>query len=403
MTELLDAKRMRQEILKGIILDLHAGKDLEELKARFAKLIQNVSASEIAEMEDRLIAEGMPPEEVKRMCDVHVAVFKEALEQQESPDSLPGHPVHTFRLENRAIEKVVQSLKELLDQLAAAGKPDLAGYSQALQSQLSLLAEIDKHYLRKENQLFPVLEKRGIYGPPKVMWQVHDDIRTMLKATTRAVDEGNAQAVIDHGNKLLTAVSDMIYKEENILFPMSLETLSESDWGKVRIGEEEIGYTLVSPGNRWQPPAAREDEPVAEPGVTPGAIKLNTGELSPDQVNLMLTHLPIDITFVDEHGQVRYYSQGMHRIFPRSPGIIGRKVQDCHPVDSVHVVNRIVEEFKTGSKDQAEFWLEVDGRFVHIRYFAVRDTQGNYRGVVEVTQDVTDIRALQGQKRLLDW
>lgn len=136
MTELLDAKRMRQEILKGIILDLHAGKDLEELKARFAKLIQNVSASEIAEMEDRLIAEGMPPEEVKRLCDVHVAVFKEALEQQESPDSLPGHPVHTFRLENTAIQKVVESLKETLEQLATRDHPDLAGYSQALQSQL---------------------------------------------------------------------------------------------------------------------------------------------------------------------------------------------------------------------------------------------------------------------------
>lgn len=248
-----------------------------------------------------------------------------------------------------------------------------------------------------------MLEKHGVYGPPKVMWQVHDDIRAMLKAVTRAVDEGDAQAVIDQGNKLLTAVSDMIYKEENILFPMSLETLSEADWGKVRTGEEEIGYTLVTPGKRWQPPAVVEDAPAGKPGVTPEAIKLNTGELTPDQINLMLTHLPIDITFVDEHGQVRYYSQGMHRIFPRSPGIIGRKVQDCHPVDSVHVVNRIVEEFKNGSKDQAEFWLEMDGHFIHIRYFAVRDTAGGFRGVVEVTQDVTDIRALQGQKRLLDW
>lgn len=413
MTELLDAREKRQEILKGIILDLHAGKDPAELKERLSRLIRQVSPSEIAEMEDRLIAEGMPPEEVKRLCDVHVAVMKDALAQQdkaarEKPDLVPGHPVHTFRLENRAIQKVVDSMREMLDQLRRNGQPDWEGNRQAIKSQLELLSEIEKHYRRKENQLFPLLEKHGIYGPPKVMWGVHDDIREQLKEVTRAVEEGEVEKVIHRGERLLTAVSDMIYKEENILFPLSLETLSEEDWGEVRAGEEEIGYALVSPGTQWQPPAVEPpavDEGIRgeERDIPPATLHLDTGELTVEQVNLVLTHLPVDITFVDEQDRVRYYSAGTHRVFPRSPAIIGRKVQNCHPYNSVHVVNRIIEDFKQGTKSEAEFWLGMDGRFVHIRYFAVRDRDGRYRGILEVTQDVTDIRALQGEKRLLDW
>ncbi len=407
MSELLDAREERQEILKGIIRDLHAGKDLEELKQRFARLIRNVSPGEIAALESRLIAEGMPEEEIKRLCDVHVALFKESLAEQQVEPTPPGHPVHTFRLENEAIRGVVEALKKLLGQIKAADKEGREVFrrrKEEIKKELARLAEIDKHYLRKEHQLFPLLERRGVYGPPKVMWQFHDDIRAMLKKVTRAVDEDDLATVINQGNELLTAIVEMINKEESILFPMALEKLTPSDWVEVRRGEEEIGYALVAPGNEWRPRPAAGTAPDAQEKEGPaGAIELATGRLTPEQVNLLLTHLPVDITFVDENDKVRYYSAGKHRIFTRSPAIIGRKVQNCHPPASVHVVEKILAEFRDGTKNEAEFWLTMNGRFIHIRYFAVRDAEGRYRGVVEVTQDVTDIRALEGEKRLLDW
>jgi DUF438 domain-containing protein len=197
----------------------------------------------------------------------------------------------------------------------------------------------------------------------------------------------------------------MIYKEEHILFPMSLEQLSQSEWTKVRSGEEEIGYAWIQPEERWP----HEDfemptvEPIKEVSDEGKKLSLDTGNLTKEQVNLMLTHLPVDITLVDENDRVAYYSAGKERIFPRSPAVIGRAVQKCHPSKSVHIVEKILEEFKAGRRDSSEFWLQLEGKFIHIRYFAVRDSQGNYKGTMEVSQEVSGIRKLEGTKKLLDW
>jgi DUF438 domain-containing protein len=211
----------------------------------------------------------------------------------------------------------------------------------------------------------------------------------------------------------------MIFMEEKILFPTSLKKLSERQWAEIRRGEAEIGYAWIQPGNLWdpsiviagsvakelgKPPGSRTvTTEAALSGESPAEIPLDVGELSAQQVNLMLRNLPIDMTYVDENDRVRYYSQGRERIFPRSPAVIGRAVQNCHPPNSVHVVEKILESFRRKEKDTAEFWLTLNGRFIHIRYFALYDQEGAYRGVVEVSQDVTGIRALKGQKRLLDW
>ncbi|MEG6615961.1 DUF438 domain-containing protein [Peptococcaceae bacterium 1198_IL3148] len=404
MSELIDGKGQRQEVLKDIIKELHNGKSPDEVKDRFAKLIKNVSAKEISQMESSLITEGIPENEVKRLCDVHVSVFKEALDAVVPKEPPPGHPVHTFKMENREIEKATASLQKMLSQLKKGKNEALNDYKGAIKNDLEVLSEIEKHYLRKENQLFPLLEGKGVQGPTKVMWQFHDDVRKMLKEIKQAVENNNAKTVVATGEELIKTINDLIYKEENILFPMALETLNEKEWVRVRQGEEEIGYTLVTPGTDWKPSAeALVDLEKDNTGQNQDDIKLDTGVLTPEQINLILTNLPVDITYVDENDRVRYYSQGPERIFPRSPGIIGRDVKNCHPSSSVHVVEKIVSEFKNGTRDAAEFWLELNGRFVHIRYFAIRDKTSKYRGVVEVTQDVTDIRSLQGQKRLLDW
>ena len=378
----------RIETMKGIIKDLHAGRDVESQKQKFHELIKDVAPWEIAQMEQRLISEGMPESEIKSLCDVHVKVFQEALEHKTVPGLPAGHPVHTLMLENRAAEAIL---------CEAEAVTDFAGEKNTLLGILDRLGEIDRHFVRKENQLFPVLETKGITGPSKVMWALHDDIRGFIKDVRKRVTDGTMETVALQA--LAKMVRDMIYKEEHILFPMALETLSEDEWVKVSRGEEEAGYAWVRPAAKW-----RSASPAAQPAAAAaGQIDLDTGRLTQEQLNLLLTHLPVDISFVNEKDEVLYYSASPERIFPRSPGVIGRTVQNCHPPKSVDMVQRILTAFKDGTKSTAEFWIQMRGRMIHIRYFAVRDAGGAYRGCLEVSQDITHIQKLTGNKRLLDW
>lgn len=380
----------RAAVLKEIIKDLHRGVDVATVKKRFLELIKDVAPTEIAQMEQQLISEGMPEEEVKRLCDVHVEVFKESLGDKVVPGLPAGHPVHTFMLENRAAEGIVRRIQAI---------HDIAKERDYLIGLLDELSRIEVHYVRKENQLFPILETHGISGPSKVMWALHDDIRMMMKDVAAKTNEGTVTPLAIKA--LIQMVNDMIYKEEHILFPMTLETLGEGDWEKVRAGESEVGYAWIKPEEVWKPSSVPYQEVLPHEKV--GSLTLDTGMLTAEQINLMLKHLPVDISFVDEEDKVAYYSQTADRIFPRSPGIIGRTVLNCHPPKSVHMVSKILEEFKAGRRDSSEFWIQMKGRFIHIRYFAVRDETGAYRGTLEVSQDVTAIRGLQGDKRLLDW
>lgn len=401
----LDLDQEKLENLKEIIRDLHAGTPVEELKTRFADLLDDVSPTEISQMEQQLIAEGLPQDQVKELCDVHVEVFKASLETQEKVETPPGHPVHTFQAENTALQQVINELTRTLTGLGDPPTADrLAAIREEFSTLLDSLGQIEKHYLRKENQLFPFLEKQGVAGPSQVMWAIHDEVRRGLKELRTALEGGDENTIGSQATALLRTIEDMIYKEENILFPMAMEVLTIADWARIYHGEEEIGFTLIARDQEWTPPEATLLHAVEESGTgMPRSLPLDTGLLSLEQVNLMLSHLPVDISFVDESDEVRYYSDVPDRIFPRSPGVIGRKVQNCHPPDSVDVVNRIVTALRTGEQDSAEFWIQMQDRFIHIRYFAMRDTEGIYRGCLEVSQDVTGIRALEGNRRLLQW
>jgi DUF438 domain-containing protein len=354
----------RLEALHAIVKDLHAGMTVEEVKPRFEELIQDVEATEIAAMEQKLIEGGVPDGEVKRLCDVHVQVFADAL----------------------------------------AGHERLKG---ALGDTLERLTEVDAHYLRKENQLFPFLEEHGVEGPSKVMWAIHDDVRALIKQARATIAGDDPALAVSTCLALAKMVDDMVTKEEQVLFPMAADTLDDAEWTRIRAGEDDIGYAFLDAVPQWparaEGAAGAAGAPAADAaGGDGGLLALNTGGLSLEELNLVLGALPIDFQYVDEHDRVRFYSEG-HRIFPRSPGVIGRKVQNCHPPQSVHKVQQIIDAFRAGEKDTAEFWIELQGKFLHIRYFAVRDEGGDYRGVVETVQDVTAIRALEGQRRLLDW
>ena len=392
----------RMEVLKGIIRDLHAGVEMEILRDRFARLCEHVSPKEIAEMEQSLIDDGLPEEEVKRLCDVHVEVFKQSLDTQETPSMPAGHPVHNFMAENRATENLLEEIDGITGELGRHPSSEaVAAHRETLVDLVARLSEIEKHYLRKENQLFPILEAKGMSGPSQVMWAVHDDIRAALKIGREQASSEDTRISLTL-EELSITIKDMIYKEENILYPMSLESLTHEDWLRVKDGEAEIGFAWIQPLFEWPgPDEVVEDVP--EVPVAGGPLDLDVGKLTPEQVYLIFKNLPLDITFVDEDDRVAYYSHGRERTFPRSPAVIGRKVQLCHPGSSVHVVERILKEFKEGSRDVADFWITSQGRFLYIKYFAIRDDEGNYRGTLEVNQNVTGIRGLEGERRLLDW
>ncbi len=422
MSEYINNREHRQKVLKELIMELHDGKTVDEVKERFAKLIEGVSATEISMMENELIREGMPVSEVQRLCDVHASVFKGSIEEihmPENPADIPGHPVHTFKMENRALERLMdKSIKPLLTELEKDDSPQIR---QKLTEEFTKLYEVDKHYLRKENLLFPFLEKYGITAPPKVMWGVDDEIRQELKdALLLLKDSGSdANEVSAKVNAAMDRVNEMIFKEENILFPMSQDTLNEDEWMKIARESHELGYCIYEPKREWKPARVNveekaEQESEAPTGAIPegvtsgdaasggaGYINFETGALTGEEIEAMLNTMPVDITFVDKDGIVKYFSQGTERIFPRTKAVIGRNVQNCHPPASVHIVEKVVDDLMSGRKDHEDFWIKMGDKYTLIRYFAVRDKEGNYLGTLEFTQNIAPIKAIEGEKRLM--
>jgi len=408
--EVFENKSERQAMLKEIIKELHAGKSVDEVKAKFEEAVGDVTVAEISQMEhDLMVEEGIPVEEVQRLCSVHTAIFKGSIEEihrSDKPEDQPGHPIHTWKLENKEIDMLVNFKLQLhMDRFE---KDDSDENRFKLIGDLNLLLDVDKHYSRKENLLFPYLEKYGIDGPTKVMWGVDDAIRLAIKQTKVFLMEyyGNKVEIIGMLKHVIKEVSEMIFKEENILFPMALQTLTEDEWVKIAEESDEIGFCLTVPAGVWKPerhPLAVEVEEteVEEEMKEDGFIRFETGIVSLKQLETLLNHLPVDLTFIDENDVVRYFSHGKERIFARTKAVIGRTVQNCHPPQSVHVVEELLRDFKSGKKDAEDFWIPFKDKFVYIRYFAVRDEEGKYMGTLEFTQNVAPIRALEGQKRIL--
>jgi DUF438 domain-containing protein len=250
------------------------------------------------------------------------------------------------------------------------------------------------------------MEKYGITAPPKVMWGVDDEIRASIKDIRGKLTTGviNREELGTKLEEVVNRVVEMIFKEENILFPMVLETLSEDEWLKIASASDEIGYTLVEPKAEWKPVRTNVEVKELEQGQelsNNGYVKFDAGILTPEEINAMLNTMPVDITFVDKDGLVKYFTQGKERIFPRPKTIIGREVSNCHPPASVHIVEKIVEDLKAGIKDHEDFWIKMGNKFVHIRYFAVRNEKGEFLGIMEFTQDIKPIQELQGEKRLM--
>lgn len=404
MSEMINNREYRQKALKEMITQLHHGKSVDEVKQQFEKLFSGVSANEITEMEQALIMEGMPVEQIQKLCDVHAAVFKGSIEEihrPKKPEETPGHPVHTFKLENREIEKLIKDrIIPDAEKFRAYGSPESL---QALLEDIDLLQEVDKHYLRKENLLFPYMEKYGITAPPKVMWGVDDEIRVAVREAKDLLSGSleSREQVLEKIKEVTDKITEMIFKEENIMFPMVLETLTEDEWAEIANASDEFGYTLIQPEGKYQPAKDDIEKKASEHNPQKDAVHFDTGYLTPEELNAMLNTLPFDITFVDKNDAVKYFTQGKERIFARPKTVIGRQVSNCHPPASVHIVEQIVADFKSGKKEHEDFWIKMGNKFVLIRYFAVRNEKGEYLGTMEVTQDIKPIQDITGEKRLV--
>ncbi|ABB44822.1 putative PAS/PAC sensor protein [Sulfurimonas denitrificans DSM 1251] len=304
-----------------------------------------------------------------------------------------GHPVTNYLQENIHIRKLCEKITDTFC------VEEIASYDAAL-NLLYELSKIHTHYLRKEDQLFPYLEKHNFTYPSTGMWKFQDEIRANLKMVIKAFEKNELNKEMQTLMRdVVKDIFDMTTREEKMLLPTSVKLLSNEEWIKMRKEEQEIGYVFIQ-----SPPMWPEDEShKPDMASSLGSIFLQEGSLSQEQLNLFFSHLPFDVTFVDENDRVAFFNKGSERTFLRSAGVIGREVKFCHPPKSVDAVLKILEAFKAGTKESAEFWITFGGRLIHIRYFALRDSEKNYKGVVEITQDITDIKNIEGERRLLDW
>jgi len=399
-------KEDNKKAVKILIKRLHEGENPEKIKDEGKDILKSLTPHEIGMIEQELIEEGMPREEVHRLCDVHLDMFgvtigKSGLKVAE------WHPVHILMEEHNMMLGFAEKLRNITKEIKNSKSFEAVGSDkiEELNHVVHHLKDSESHYLREENVLFPLLEKHGIKEPPAVMWMEHDKIRGIKKEIYKLADtrkdmafEDFAKQLEEKGMTLSETMANHFYKENNVLYPMGLDVIGESEWKDIRKGFDDLGYCCFTP----KPSEILTEKEKIPEGELEGLVNFETGSLPKEDIESIFNALPVDITFVDKEDTVRYFSQSKDRIFVRTKAVIGRKVQQCHPQKSVHVVNKILDDFKTGKRDIAEFWINLKGRLVLIRYFPVRDRNGKYAGCLEVTQDITDIKKIEGEKRLLD-
>ncbi|RLE19313.1 MAG: DUF438 domain-containing protein [Acidobacteria bacterium] len=409
MSETLYSVERRKELLKHMIRQLNAGETVDSVRETLVRLLGTVPYEEVVQVEQELMAEGLPQQEILKLCDVHAQALRGHIEQPADLSVPDGHPLNVFQKENEAITWEVTALDKLFSELDTLTGDAAAGQVfDDIRKHFFALADVDKHYLRKENLLFPFLEQHGVTGPSTVMWGKHDEIREWLKAGSAALKELTAEvtaedlsAVVDFALRPASnGAAEMVMKEEEILFPMAWEKLDESEWAQVHQQTGDYGYCLIEPKTEWQPTVSLEE---SDDRGKPGRIRLSTGTMTEKELAAILNTIPFDMTFVDKDDTVRYFTRGKERVFARSKAIIGRKVQHCHPPKSMHIVEKILDDFKAGREESAAFWINLGGKFVHIEYFSLRGDDGEYLGTLEVSQDLTEKRALAGEQRLLTY
>ena len=421
----IDNKKMKREeriaLMKKLLVDMDKGNITpQEIKERFKDILKDMHPVEIAIIENALINDGFPAEKIHNLCDVHIDIFRESIEN-DKPIAEKGHPLYLLMSEHVALLKLFGKAKKLSKEIK-----EMKSFEEAkekigrLKRVASEMTGVESHMLREENVLFPYLEKHEIIQPAKIMWTEHDSLRERMKELISVLDnpESDFSEFAKHIDSLILYIVDLksnhIYKENKILYPSAISKLTDKEWNEIWEQMDEMGYASFTPEDaKWHKKIETEENPkdevqqklnelleVVRRNTSGNKVKFDYGELSTKQLAAMMDLLPVEITFIDDKDIVKYFNRAENRVFPRTKAVIGRTVQNCHPPKSVHIVEKILSDFKSGKRDHADFWIQMKGKFVYIRYFAVRDKNGEYLGTLEVTQDVTEIRNLQGERRI---
>ena len=412
----IDAKKL--EIVHEIKSAYDEGKiSLEEARKSLKDRVQHLAPYEIAIIEQEMVVES-EDECIKEDIQAMLEVFQDVLvtKDQELPEN---HPISCYRRENAKMKELLLSVE------------DLVQYPVIKNQWLELYEELLKfkiHLSRKQNQLYPVLEKKGFTRPTTTMWTLDDFIRDEITECYNLLLEDKEEEFIGKQAELVADVRDLMDKEENILYPTSLEMINDEEFRYMAEGDREIGFAYItvepekSPKQNIFHTASQSTSPLSGLSSAPGfaeelvgllgkygfnnkeeKLNVTTGQLTLEQINLIYQHMPVDLSYVDENELVCFYTDTKHRVFPRSKNVIGRDVKNCHPKASVHIVEEIIKKFRSGEQDKAEFWINKPDLFIYIIYYAVRDENGKFRGVLEMMQDCTHIRSLQGSQTLLTW
>lgn len=394
---------MKQE-LKDIIRKLHDGATVDDVKAEFQEKFGEVPSSEIAQMEKELMAEGLPFEEVQRLCSVHASVFGGSvadIHQAIDIDKELGHPLYVFRRENDGLERYLSTHVE--PAWKAQRESPTEDTKVNLLAELHGLIKLDTHYARKENLFFPYLEREGVTGPPKVMWAVDDEIRAAIKTSIEAVvqDDPSSDEKISH---LLEEIRAMITKENQILSPLLIDNLKPADWMTIAGESPQIGFAFnegiegASPSDAktWFEMKLGAADPIVlqsfeEPDQTDdGEFHFPSGHVQVSDFIAMMNTIPCDLTYIDKNDKVRYFTEGPHPVFPRPRTVIDRDVRLCHPQKALPVVEEMLADFKAGRKDSVTRVVARGTKVILIRYLAVRDKEGNYIGTLETTEEMSE-------------
>ena len=423
----LDINNERYRIIVSIKEDYLDGKlSLEEGNRILKEKLGTCTPDEFAYAEQSLKGVYKDEEILEKMDDL-LELFDGVLVRAEN-EYPENHPLWAYLEEINAVEKVALEADELLKQEKFIKNPWLGVFDS--------LAEWRTHLSRKQNQLYPMLEDHGFDRPTRIMWTFDDAVRDAISASYALLREDKYEEFLASVPETLAKLRDLNSKELEVLLPTSYKLLSDEEFVRMSKNDHEIGYAIIqAPGlyvvpgindsaaqlngnNSAQGGAAVSNEflndlagllskyvgPVGGAPVGKDAVlDVATGKLTLEQINLVFRHLPVDLSYVDENELVKFYSDTPHRIFPRSANVIGREVKNCHPAKSVHIVEEIVEKFRSGEQSQAEFWINKPGLFIYVIYTAVRDENGKFRGVLEMMQDCTHIRELEGSRTLLTW
>ena len=398
----------KMEQLLRIEEEYETGKlSLEEARKQLAEKVGSIRPYHIAYIEQNMVEHD--DDECMRVDMRKTLQLLDGVMDYSRPQLPADHPIMHYYRENDEMRKLLLAVEDLMQ------------YPMIKNQWLELYDKISRypiHYKRKQNQLYPLLERKGFTRPTTTMWNFDDIVRDEIRAAERLLAEDKEEEFIAKQQTLIDYARDLMEKEEAILYPTSLALISKEEFEDMKQGDQEIGFAFFDV-EHTAPAAEPQSASTADAGFASDLqsllskygysagsrdkLNVTTGKLTLEQINLIYQHLPIDISFVDENELVCFYSDTDHRIFPRSKNVIGREVMNCHPRKSAHIVREVIDKLRNGEQERAEFWINKPDLFIYIVYIAVRDKQGKFRGVLEMMQDCTYIRSLEGSQTLLTW